>query len=507
MDTILAKRCPLGRTLVLSLFALAAPALPAAAEESELDALKAQLETLAKQNQSLTRSVEDLQQQVGEARDEARAARDAASERPGVGAAPAYGAYGAPGAPADPIAQTSLGGARLQLLDISLDTLWAFGSSTADNEELPLLQGGGHDPRQRGFNLPQIELSFSGAVDPYFTGEAHLVYFLNEENESQFEVEEAFVQTLQLPFGLHELGAQLELGSFFTEFGRLNPRHPHAWDWQDQPVVLTRFFGADGMRGPGARLGWLLPLPWYSEVHLGAQNANGETMTSFLANDEVFEERPIGGRPFAGEGLRDLGDLSYLLRWVNGGDLSDTWSAQVGASLLHGPNATGSDGRTLIYGLDWVFKWQPLVSDRGWPFVKLEGEVIRRDYKADSFFGCEDGAEECDEPLSLSGRTLHDWGAYAQVMWGFRRPWAAGIRYEYASGSGASVGPYDGRGADPFRDDRQRIAPLLVYYPSEFTRLRLQYNYDRSDFASEAANHTVWLGLEFGLGPHAAHAF
>jgi hypothetical protein len=133
--------------------------------------------------------------------------------------------------------------------------------------------------------------------------------------------------------------------------------------------------------------------------------------------------------------------------------------------------------------------------------------VIRRDYHADAFFGCADGAAECDEPLSLSSKTLHDWGAYAQVLWGFRRPWAAGIRYEYASGSGASVGPYDGRGADPFRDDRQRIAPLLVYYPSEFARLRLQYNYDRSDFSREAANHTVWLGLEFGIGPHAAHAF
>ena len=73
--------------------------------------------------------------------------------------------------------------------------------------------------------------------------------------------------------------------------------------------------------------------------------------------------------------------------------------------------------------------------------------------------------------------------------------------------SGASVGPYDGRSADPFRDDRQRIAPLLEYYPSEFSRFRLQYNYDRAQFSNERANHTVWLGLEFGIGPHAAHAF
>jgi hypothetical protein len=500
-----ARRRPLGRALAACL--LLTTSTPVSAESDEVRTLREQMETLARQNRDLAESVETLRRQVEEARDEARAARDDAqaprAAAPPFGAPPGAAPFGS--SPA--LGETTVGGARLQLLDISLDTLWAFGSSTAENDELALLQGGGHDPRQRGFNLPQVELSFSGAVDPYFTGEAHVVWFLDAENESRFELEEAFVQTLQLPFGLHEHGAQLELGTFFTEFGRMNPRHPHAWDWQDQPIVLTRFFGEDGLRGPGARLGWLLPLPWYSEVHLGAQNANGETMTSFLANDEVFEERPIGGRPFGRDGFRDLGDLLYLVRWVNGGDLTDTWSAQVGVSFLNGPNATGPGGTTRIYGIDGVAKWKPLVSDHGWPFVKIEGELMKRDYRADSFFGCADGEAECEEPLALGGDTLRDWGGYAQILWGFRRPWAAGLRYEYASGSGRSVGPYDGRGADPFRDDRQRIAPLLVYYPSEFSRLRLQYNYDRSDFTEERANHTVWLGLEFGLGPHAAHGF
>ena len=501
-----ARLRPLGHALA---FCLLSASVPASGETDEVRALREQMETLARQNRELAASVAALQREVEGARDEARAARDEAQAAPAAPfGAPAAAPFGAP-APSAPgaLAETSIGGTRLQLLDVSLDTLWAFGSSTAENDELALLQGGGHDPRQRGFNLPQVELSFSGAVDPYFTGEAHVVYFLDADNGSQFELEEAFVQTLQLPFGLHEHGAQLELGTFFTEFGRLNPRHPHAWDWQDQPIVLTRFFGEDGLRGPGARLGWLLPLPWYSEVHLGAQNANGETMTSFLANDEVFEERPIGGRPFTDESLRDLGDLLYLVRWVNGGDLSDTWSAQVGVSFLNGPNATGTDGTTRIYGIDGVAKWKPLVSDHGWPFVKIEGELMKRDYHADSFFGCPGGASECEDPLALGSQTLRDWGGYALLLWGFRRPFAAGLRYEYASGSGESVGPYDGRSADPFRDNRQRIAPLLVYYPSEFSRLRLQYNYDRAEFTDARANHTVWLGLEFGLGPHAAHGF
>jgi hypothetical protein len=502
-------RRPLASALALIGLASAAPA---AADEA---ALQRQLELLKQQNEELSRSLRVLQDEVGQARDEARAARDVADAAARPSVAGASGAYGAPaGAPAiaggDALAQTSLGGTRLQLLDISLGTLFAFGTSTIGDEELELLQGGGHDPRRRGFTLQQTELSFAGAVDPYFTGEAHLIYFIDPEGESQFEIEEAFVQTLQLPFGLHEHGLQLELGQFFTEFGRLNPRHPHQWTWQDQPVVNTRFFGADGIRGTGTRLGWLLPFSWYSEVHVGVQNAQGETMTSFLASDEVFEERPIGGRPFASDGTRKAGDFTYLMRWVNGGDLSDTWSAQVGLSGLYGPNASGDGGQTWIYGADWVLKWRPLVSDRGWPFVTIEGEVMARSYRADSFFGCaeevEDG-ESCEDVLALGSETLRDWGTYAQVLWGFRRPWAAGLRYEYAGGSGESIGVYDGRQNDPFRDDRHRLSPLLVFYPSEFTRIRLQYNYDRAEFSSESSNHTVWLGLEFGLGPHAGHAF
>jgi hypothetical protein len=503
MTAISAKR-PLGWALALFAALAAAPA----AGEGEVDALKAQIDALAEQNRALGRSVTELREQVREARDEARAARDSASQPPPVSAAPAGAGYGASGAPGgDALAQTSFGGTRLQLMDLSLVVDAGFGFSTAVDEELELLQGGDHDPRRRGFNIQNAELAFSGAVDPYFTANANIVYLITPEGETKIELEEAYALTQQLPYGLERQGFQIKAGQFFTEFGRLNRQHPHTWDWQDQPVVLSRFFGGDGLRGQGARLGWLTPLPWYSEILVGAQNAQGETMVSFDANDEVFEERPIGGRPFASAGTRGVGDLVYLARWVNGGDLSDTWSTQVGVSALYGPNATGSDGRTWIYGIDGVLKWRPLVSHNGWPFVKLEGELIGRSYHADSFFGCADGEEECEEPLALSSKTLRDWGGYLQVLWGFRRPWAAGLRYEYATGSGASVGIYDGRSSDPFRDDRHRIAPLLVFYPSEFSRLRLQYNYDRADFSADSANHTVWLGLEFGIGPHAAHAF
>jgi hypothetical protein len=412
------------------------------------------------------------------------------------------------GEPKRDILSYQVGGATMRLMDISLDAMVAAGTSTERDDQIQILQGGGHDPRKRGFTVQNVELSFMGAVDPYFTGEAHIVYFLDPATgDSEVELEEAFLTTQRLPYGF-----QLEAGHFFTEFGRINPQHPHQWNWLDQPIINTRLFGPDGMRAPGFRLGWLTPLPWFSELHFGMQNANGETMASFLANEDFFEERPIGGRPFVDRDVKSLNDLVYLSRWDNSWDLSDEVTMKLGLSGLYGPNATGDDGETWIYGADLKLKWRPVTHFRGWPFLLMEAEIMKRKYKADTFF-------EPISGISLPSATLKDWGFYAQLLYGFRKNWAAGIRGEYVSGSGNSVSvdfltgtvtPVK-RNSDPFRNDRYRISPLLAWHPTEFSRFRLQYNYDHNSqrlpgFEGRNA-HSVWLGAEIMLGAHAAHTY
>ena len=66
---------------------------------------------------------------------------------------------------------------------------------------------------------------------------------------------------------------------------------------------------------------------------------------------------------------------------------------------------------------------------------------------------------------------------------------------------------FDGEslGRDPQREERWRISPNLTWYPSEFSKVRLQYNYD--DRSQEGVDHSVWLQFEFLLGAHAAHRF
>ena len=424
----------------------------------------------------------------------------------------------------------------LRLADVSLDVLVSGGGSSASAHELETLQGGGHDPKRNGFTLQAAELSLSGAIDPYFTGEAHILF-----SEEGVELEEAYLKSGALGDGL-----ELKAGYFLTEFGRVNPTHPHAWSFIDQPVVATRLLGGEGLRNAGFRISGLLPTPWYSELLVGAQNADGEFAASFrggavahdhgeeghdhAAEEEHAEEEDhehehadedhegeheeehahvelpegveggVGGRPIVELETDGADDLLYLARWVNSGDLSGDTSVQLGLSSLFGPNHTGEGGSTVLTGADLTIAWTPADNFRGWPFLKIETEVMHRDFKADEA-ELDHGDGDVD---TLPGATLTDWGFYTQAVYGFAYRWSAGLRFEQATGSGDSL---EGRDSDPYRNDRTRISPLLVFQPTEFSRIRVQYNYDDTETLEDGDAHTLWVSLEGLFGKHPSHKF
>src|SRR5204863_6216948 len=175
--------------------------------------------------------------------------------------------------PWSPTAPIRIGSAQ-NYLNLSFDGLFAVGTSTA--KEIEGLETGGHDPKQRGFTVENVETTFEGKVDPYFRAQAAVVLQIDPQGESFIELEEAYAESVSLPANL-----QLRAGQFFTEFGRQNQTHPHAWDFVDQPLVMGRFLGDDGLRSAGARLSWLTPTPFYSELYLAVQNSQGPTVHSF----------------------------------------------------------------------------------------------------------------------------------------------------------------------------------------------------------------------------------
>jgi hypothetical protein len=358
---------------------------------------------------------------------------------------------------------------------MSLDGLFTAGASTVP--DLETLQTGAHDPNQRGFTVQNIELTLSGNVDPYFTAIGHLIFGIDREGESFLEVEEAYLTSTALPANL-----QLRAGQFFTQFGRLNPKHPHAWAFVDQPLINGRMFGGDGMRGPGIQLSYLVPLPIYAEAMVALQNSQGETMFSFrnAPGEDVF------GRAVVEREVEGIADLVITPRLAASFNPSDTQTVLLGVSGAFGPNGSGESARTQIFGIDLYYKWKPLQTVKGWPFVAWQTEIMKREY---------DNAADGTFPEEQ----LRDWGGYTQMTWGFAPRWVAGLRGEYVAGR-------DGDLTDPLRERRVRVSPNLTFYPSEFSKWRVQYNRDDVQTRDDIV-HSVFLQWEFLIGAHGAHTF
>src|SRR5438445_2899017 len=109
----------------------------------------------------------------------------------------------------------TIGGGR-NYMNISFDGLFALAYSSA--RDLNNIEVGDHDPQQRGFNARNTELAFDGAVDPYFEGFANIVFKLDNDNQTDVEVEEAFTQTTDLKIKLILKGCK-----FLSALGSSNP--------------------------------------------------------------------------------------------------------------------------------------------------------------------------------------------------------------------------------------------------------------------------------------------
>ncbi|MGD8590426.1 MAG: hypothetical protein PVG22_16510, partial [Chromatiales bacterium] len=81
--------------------------------------------------------------------------------------------------------------------------------------------------RPEGLSLDESEITFSANVDDWFYGQATIALG-QADNETEVEVEEAFVDTLALPHGLG-----MRLGRFYSDVAFQNPIHSHAWDFTD----------------------------------------------------------------------------------------------------------------------------------------------------------------------------------------------------------------------------------------------------------------------------------
>jgi hypothetical protein len=355
------------------------------------------------------------------------------------------------------------GGALAALSSMNPDLSLVLDVAGAWFSEREPLQTGGHDPAKNGFTLQQLEMSIRKSVDPYFRFDSNIVFL-----PDGVELEEAYGTTLALPHSL-----QVRAGQFLTRFGRLNATHPHAWDFIDQPFAIGRVFGGDGNRGVGVELSYLTPAPFFLELVGSATDATGaETARSFLGAAELPHGTSL--------------DVMATLAAKEFFELSPDWSLATGQSFAAGPNATGRDKRTDVYGIDVYLKYRPIT--RGsYTIVALQTEwLLRR--------------------RQVPERLRSDVSGYAYASWRFARRWGTAARYEV----GTPVRDEDGDTGDDLDPEwvraRHRAAINLTFWPTEFSRLRAQGEVDLPRWR-EQPTWSVILALELSVGAHGAHKF
>jgi len=216
------------------------------------------------------------------------------------------------------------------------------------------------------------------------------------------------------------------------------------------------------------------------------QNSQGRTAYSFRNSEDQFF-----GRPPIDRSVQSPSDMLYVPRVVASFDLTDSQTLVTGVSGAFGPNDSGNDTSTQIYGGDLYWKWKPSWQSGGFPFLAFQTEVLGRRFEA--------GAVGGSAPLAR--QTLSDWGLYSQLMYGFTQRWVAGMRMDWVSDNEHGLPAADALAS------RWRWSPNLTFYPTEFSKIRLQYNYDAGDTIPNQTDSSVWLQFEFLLGSHAAHKF
>jgi hypothetical protein len=321
-------------------------------------------------------------------------------------------------------------------------------------------------PYRKGFNLESVELFLFAPVDPYFN-----LYATIPVTEDEVELEEAYFVTTSLPYGF-----QVKGGKFKSSLGRINTQHPHAWDFKDIPLVYRAFMGDEGIIEKGVQFTYLPPFPFYTL--LGAEVLQGE-------NEVLFG-------PDANPGPH-----AYTLFAKASFDPTENSTILFGPSVITGKTETDSiaddtefRGTSTLYGLEFTYKWKP---------SKTRSIIVQSEY----FYRWQNGDLEDTFAMTTERLKREQDGLYIQSVYQMNR-WRAGARYDVLS---LFKDDYILSGTDQdFGKKPWRATAMLEFNPSEFSRIRLQYNHDES--SSEGKPNDEWF-LQFimGIGAHGAHPF
>lgn len=296
------------------------------------------------------------------------------------------------------------------------------------------------------FNLREVEIAFSANVDTWARGDV-IVAIENEDGSTEVGLEEGYLTLLEMPIE----NLQAKFGKFRPYFGKANKMHLHLLPWSDYPLAVQNFLGEEGFSEAGASLNYLLPLPSdiYSELTLEVFNNDSNVV-------------------FGGTDERETG---YLAHFKNFFELNDETSLEIGGSYMQGQNSNGGGSDTFVSGADITLNTEMFDDLR----TTSHTEVLFS--KAENR-----GSDDTDA-----------WGMFTSLEQQLTDRWWAFGRYDF------SQTPTDST------TDTHAFSTGLTFAQSEYVFWRAMYTHTDNENADD--NNTVWLQMDFSIGPHKPHAY
>ncbi len=306
-------------------------------------------------------------------------------------------------------------------------------------------------------SLREIELVLGSNVDPYSRLDSTIAF--NEDNTA--ELEEAYLTRFGLPFD-----TTARIGRLKPKIGRVIAVHRDSLDTVDEPLVIQRYFGVEGMNKSGVDLTKLLdfPSPFVHSITVGIlEGGTGEGGTVF---GQTRKRPTLYGHLKNYLDITDITNLDLGLTYAAGHkDEEETFKVNVlglDATLIHHLNANQD--------------------------FKLQGEAFYLDRK-DSFLDTEDPMTGSVIRNDVDG---HLWGGYGLIDFRINSQWATGFRFDY-------VELVDNPLSNPHDADIGYVG-YLTFYQSEFARWRLQFNH--IDLANGKDDNQLWIQGTFAIGDH-----
>ncbi|WP_200764071.1 hypothetical protein [Nitrosophilus alvini] len=230
----------------------------------------------------------------------------------------------------------------------------------------------------------------------------------------------------------------LKGGKFKSGFGYINAYHQHRWNFSYIPLIYEAIFGPEGLNEQGIQFQW---------------NSHSYPLS-------------VGFEALQGKNDRSFGytsSNSLYTCYMKTHKKFGVFSINGELSLASGKNESGHN--TTVYGAHFIAKKS--LSERS--EILWQNEYLYRNKKNDA-------------------QTLKQSGFYTEAVYMYNNEIGGGLRY------GAIL-----KNEPDFSENLDRYSAMLVFKPTEFSRLRLQYSKDRSKYIDNERKEIDEIMLELNI--------